>query len=140
MKFTVPDTETVNFSELVFCSFIARGSVSRPRRPLYPENAAHPAIGIGEQRQVRRRQCKRRKQGQQQCQKRQRKHPGYAAAPLINFSARDLSQQHCQEKQQHIRRAAEYYLYKNRVSEAMPCRFDVVAILGDRITLIRDAF
>lgn len=43
-------------------------------------------------------------------------------------------------KQQHIRRAAEYYLYKNRVSEAMPCRFDVVAILGDRITLIRDAF
>ena len=43
-------------------------------------------------------------------------------------------------KQQHIRRVAEYYLYKNRVSEAMPCRFDVVAILGDRITLIRDAF
>ena len=43
-------------------------------------------------------------------------------------------------KQQHIRHAAEYYLYKNRVSDAMPCRFDVVAILGDRITLIRDAF
>ena len=43
-------------------------------------------------------------------------------------------------KQQHIRHAAEYYLYKNRVSDTMPCRFDVVAILGDRITLIRDAF
>lgn len=43
-------------------------------------------------------------------------------------------------KQQHIRRAAEYYLYRNRVSESMPCRFDVVSILGDEITLIRDAF
>lgn len=43
-------------------------------------------------------------------------------------------------KQQRIRRTAEYYLYKNRISEAMPCRFDVIAILGDRITLIRDAF
>lgn len=44
------------------------------------------------------------------------------------------------KKQQHIRHTAEYYLYSRRVSGEMPCRFDVVAILGDKVTLIRDAF
>lgn len=41
-----------------------------------------------------------------------------------------------------LHRAAQYYLlerYKNG-KETPPCRFDVVAILGDEITLIRNAF
>lgn len=43
-------------------------------------------------------------------------------------------------KQQHIRRAAEWYLHSRSVSWDMACRFDVVAILGETITLIQDAF
>ena len=43
-------------------------------------------------------------------------------------------------KQQRIRRTAQYYLYKKRMGTETPCRFDVVAILGREIRLIRDAF
>ncbi|MEG2700085.1 MAG: YraN family protein [Hungatella sp.] len=43
-------------------------------------------------------------------------------------------------KQQHIHRTAEYYLYRHAYEEALPCRFDVVSILGDEIRLIQDAF
>lgn len=43
-------------------------------------------------------------------------------------------------KQQHIRHTAQYYLYQKRCSDAVPCRFDVVSVLGDEIRLIRDAF
>lgn len=44
------------------------------------------------------------------------------------------------QKQNKIIRTAKYYMYKNRIPEYTPCRFDVVAILGEEITLIRDAF
>lgn len=43
-------------------------------------------------------------------------------------------------KQQHIRKAARYYLYSRGYGEDTPCRFDVVGILGDEIRWIRDAF
>ena len=43
------------------------------------------------------------------------------------------------QKQQHIRRTARYYLYSHRCGE-IPCRFDVVSILGKEICWIRDAF
>lgn len=44
------------------------------------------------------------------------------------------------QKQNKIRFTARYYMYKNHIQEDTPCRFDVVAILGDEITLIKDAF
>ena len=44
------------------------------------------------------------------------------------------------QKQNKIRYTAQYYMYKNRIPENTPCRFDVVSILGDEITLIKDAF
>ena len=43
-------------------------------------------------------------------------------------------------KQQRIRKAALSYLYENQLSMDTACRFDVVAILGQTIRLIRDAF
>jgi len=43
-------------------------------------------------------------------------------------------------KQQTIYRVAEYYLYKKGISYDAPCRFDAVVIIGDDITLIKDAF
>lgn len=43
-------------------------------------------------------------------------------------------------KQQKVRAAARYYLYQNRYGEETPCRFDVVAILGEEIRWICDAF
>lgn len=43
-------------------------------------------------------------------------------------------------KQNKIRFAAQYYMYKNQLPEDTPCRFDVVSILGEEITLVKDAF
>lgn len=43
-------------------------------------------------------------------------------------------------KQKRIRQTALYYLYSHGYGEDTPCRFDVVAIVGDNIRLIRDAF
>lgn len=43
-------------------------------------------------------------------------------------------------KQQNILRVANYYLMKNKLSEWTPCRFDVVAMDGDRIELIQNAW
>lgn len=43
-------------------------------------------------------------------------------------------------KQQKIRYTAQYYLYSRRYREDTPCRFDVVSILGDQISWLRDAF
>lgn len=43
-------------------------------------------------------------------------------------------------KQQRIYRAAQYYLYKRGLPADIPCRFDVAAIQGDEITLIKNAF
>jgi len=36
--------------------------------------------------------------------------------------------------------AAKRYLYRCHLGEDIPCRFDVVAILGQEIRLIKDAF
>ena len=44
------------------------------------------------------------------------------------------------KKQRTISRTALYYLLKNGYPTDTPCRFDVVGILDDQITLIRDAF
>ena len=44
------------------------------------------------------------------------------------------------QKQNKILRTANYYMYKNQIPEYTPCRFDVVAILGKEIVLIKDAF
>lgn len=43
------------------------------------------------------------------------------------------------QKQKNIRRTAQYYLYSHRYGD-IPCRFDVVSILGKEICWIRDAF
>lgn len=43
------------------------------------------------------------------------------------------------QKQQKIRKVATYYLKEKRLYD-QPCRFDVVDILGDKITHIEDAF
>ncbi len=43
-------------------------------------------------------------------------------------------------KQSRIRRAACQYLYEHPQFQPFPCRFDVVAILGEEIRVISDAF
>lgn len=43
-------------------------------------------------------------------------------------------------KQRRIRNTARRYLYSRRLGEDIPCRFDVVAILGQEIRLIKNAF
>ncbi|MBR5732810.1 MAG: YraN family protein, partial [Lachnospiraceae bacterium] len=43
-------------------------------------------------------------------------------------------------KAKKITRTALVYMTQNGLPENIPCRFDVVAILGDRITLIKNAF
>ena len=57
---------------------------------------------------------------------------------------RDTSKGHPAEavdarKQRVIARCAMYYITANRLPE-IPCRFDVVAILGEEITHIKNAF
>jgi len=44
------------------------------------------------------------------------------------------------KKQGRIYRTAEYYLYHCCYGQELSCRFDVVVILGEEITLIRNAF
>ena len=43
-------------------------------------------------------------------------------------------------KQARILRTARYYMTRYHISEDTPCRFDVVAVLGSNVRLIRDAF
>lgn len=43
-------------------------------------------------------------------------------------------------KQRRIYKSAEYFLYKNRISMNIPCRFDVVAIMNKEIVLYKNAF
>ena len=43
-------------------------------------------------------------------------------------------------KQKKIIRTARHYLYAHGLGDTQPCRFDVIAILGDEIQLIKDAF
>jgi putative endonuclease len=42
-------------------------------------------------------------------------------------------------KQRHIIRAAQLYLYQNKLS-GVPVRFDIVEILAGEVTLLKDAF
>lgn len=39
-----------------------------------------------------------------------------------------------------ISKTAQYYMQKNRLSEDIKCRFDLVIILGDKIDIIKNAF
>ena len=43
-------------------------------------------------------------------------------------------------KQKKIIAAAQYYLYKNRISFDTPCRFDVAGVTGDKIRITENAF
>ncbi len=43
-------------------------------------------------------------------------------------------------KQRTICRVADFYRMRRRIPEDRPCRFDVVAVLGEEITLYRNAF
>lgn len=43
-------------------------------------------------------------------------------------------------KQNQIRKVANYYLMKNKLSEWTPCRFDVIGFLGEEMTHIENAF
>lgn len=43
-------------------------------------------------------------------------------------------------KQKNIIRVAQFYLMKQGLSEWTPCRFDVVSIDGEDITLVKNAF
>lgn len=43
-------------------------------------------------------------------------------------------------KQRTIMQVAKYYLYRHRLPETIACRFDVVAIKGEEIRLIKNAF
>ncbi|MFR5601617.1 MAG: YraN family protein [Lachnospiraceae bacterium] len=44
------------------------------------------------------------------------------------------------KKQGRIRQAARCYLFQNGYGEEEPCRFDVVSILGEEITVLQNAF
>lgn len=44
------------------------------------------------------------------------------------------------KKQEKISRCAIYYMYRHKLPEDTPCRFDVISILGDEISHFRDAF
>ena len=43
-------------------------------------------------------------------------------------------------KQQKILKTAKWYLMEHKISFTHPCRFDVVAFDGERISLLQDAF
>lgn len=44
------------------------------------------------------------------------------------------------KKQRTISRVAVFYLIQNQLPENTPCRFDVVAVDGEKITLYKNAF
>lgn len=58
----------------------------------------------------------------------------------INLEKGDPAEAVHGQKQRKIRNVAKMYLYQQQLGEDIPCRFDVVAILGSDIRLIRDAF
>ncbi len=43
-------------------------------------------------------------------------------------------------KMQHICKASQYYMSEHHISPDTPIRYDVVIIIGEETTLIRDAF
>lgn len=44
------------------------------------------------------------------------------------------------KKQNTIRKVAQIYMYRNNISYNTPVRFDVVGILGETVSLIKNAF
>lgn len=44
------------------------------------------------------------------------------------------------QKQRRISRAALFYRMQKKISEDTPCRFDVVGIDGEKVTLVKNAF
>lgn len=57
-----------------------------------------------------------------------------------NTAAGDPAEAVTAQKQERIRKTARYYLCVHQISENLPCRFDVAAILGSQIRLIKNAF
>ena len=57
-----------------------------------------------------------------------------------NTAAGDPAEAVTAQKQERIRKTARYYLCVHQISENVPCRFDVAAILGSQIRLIKNAF
>ncbi|MGB8454758.1 MAG: YraN family protein [Anaerocolumna sp.] len=43
-------------------------------------------------------------------------------------------------KRQKITRTAQFYILRNHIPADIPCRFDVVTILGQEISIIQNAF
>lgn len=43
-------------------------------------------------------------------------------------------------KQRRISKAAQYYMYSHRLDETIPVRFDVAAVLENKITYYKNAF
>ena len=43
-------------------------------------------------------------------------------------------------KQRTISRVALYYLFQHHLPDTTPCRFDVIGITDEKVTLIKDAF
>ena len=44
------------------------------------------------------------------------------------------------KKQRVISRTAAYYMLKHRIPETAPCRFDVVGVTPQKVTVIKNAF
>ncbi len=60
----------------------------------------------------------------------------YRANAVCGYAASAVSR----KKQQVISRVAAFYLIKNRLSDTVPCRFDVVAIDDKEIHIYKNAF
>ena len=43
-------------------------------------------------------------------------------------------------KQKKIGQTAQWYMTEKKIGVETPCRFDVIGILGEKITWVRDAF
>jgi len=69
---------------------------------------------------------------------------GYLVFVEVKYRRDDRQGNPCEavhyRKQQHLRSAAVAYMLKYYGRTDIPCRFDVVAILGDQITLYKNAF
>ena len=57
-----------------------------------------------------------------------------------SISAGDPAEAITARKQERIRKTAQYYLCRHQISENVPCRFDVAAVLGSQIRLLKNAF
>ena len=69
---------------------------------------------------------------------------GYLVFAEVKYRSRDgcgLPQEAVDRRKiRRIVRAARYYLYTQGIPSDTPCRFDVITILGSRISVIKHAF